>query len=267
MKTRILTALGGTLVILCVGVGGCAQGLTKQQRMLLDEGQRQYDRHDYGRAADAMTRFLAQVREQPNVADDLARAYYVRGLANAQRGRRSAARADLVRAAGLATGDTAWRARVTLGTLDFEDGRWAEAAHSYETAAARMPPTPPKDLVLFRLGLCYERQGSWPRARRAFQELVGAFPNSALAAAARRRVGLGATGYAVQCGAFRTQANAERLQRKLAQQGLDAYVRSETHHGTPLYVVLVGHYRTYEQAVGYQRMIRQNFVPDAVVWP
>ncbi len=235
--------------------------------MLLDEGNRQYERRDYGRAADALTRFLSEVRERPEVREEVADAYYVRGLANAQRGRRQAARADLAHAAGLATDDTAWRAGVTLGTLHFEDGRWREAIRCYQAALPRMPAAPPKDMVLFRLGLCCEREGQWPQARRYFQEVASAFPGSAMASAARRRVGLGASSYAVQCGAFRTRANAERLRRRLQGEGLDAYVHTETHNRTPLYVVLVGHYATYDQAVGYQRMIRQNYVPDAVVWP
>lgn len=243
---------------------GCAAQLTEQQRMWLDLGQRYYEREDYARAVDQLNRFLSEVPEGPEAG----RALYLRGLSNGQAGQRAQAYADLRRC--IATSDdrdVVWRAYLVLGTLHYEDGQWNPAAQHLRAALERMPAVPPKDAALYRLGLCLERSGQWRAASQAFSEIVRDFSGGTYAEPASRRLHLNASHFAVQCGAFRQESNAQTLCSNLKQEGLEAYIRQERRGRTPMYVVLVGRYAGYEQVLRQLAMIRQHFVADAIVWP
>lgn len=261
-KTTCLTVV--SVAALCVLSAGCAQGLTEQQRTWLADGQRHYERKDYARSIGSLTHFLNEVREGPEIGEAL----YVRGMSYAQSGARKAAYADLRRAAKVQTEtETFWRANVVLGTLHFEDRQWGEAARRFRTALDRMPAERPRDAVLFRFGLCHERMGRWSAARPYYQAVLKEFPTSGFADGARRRLRQSAHNYAVQCGAFRTRSNADRLNHELRQKGLDTYVHDTVRGKTPLYVVLVGRYTNYDEAVAAHKAIKRDFVPDAVLWP
>jgi tetratricopeptide (TPR) repeat protein len=251
--------IGAMLVL-----SGCVSGLTQQQRMWLANGQEYYEREDYARAIDQLSRFLDEVREGPEVAQAL----YVRGVSNAQAGQRAPAYADLRRCVATpADTDAIWRAYIVLGTLHFEDGQWREAAGNLRAATERMPAKPPKDAVLYRLGLCHERMGQWPTAAKCYAEITKTLAGGSYGAAAYRRVQLDADHFAVQCGAFRDQGNAETLRGNLEGKGLSAYIRAEVRGRTPMYIVLVGRYGDYDEALRQLAMIQQQFVPDAILWP
>lgn len=248
---------------LALAVSGCAGQLTEQQRLWLARGQESYAREDYAHAIDWLTRFLAEVQEGPEVGQAL----YVRGLSNAQAGRRTQAYSDLRRCAALGSNvDTGWRVHVVLGTLHFEDHQWDRAAEHWRAAAECMPAAPPKDTVLYRLGLCYERTGRWEAARQRYQEIADGFAGGQYADAARRRLLLKADHFAVQCGAFREEKNAENLRSSLRSKGLSPYIRRELRGRTPLHIVLIGRYETYEEAQRQLAAVRE-LVPDAILWP
>jgi tetratricopeptide (TPR) repeat protein len=232
--------------------------------MWLMQGQQFYENEQYSRAIEQLSRFLTEVREGPEVA----RALYLRGVSNAQLGHRSQAYADLRGCTVTRTDvEAVWRAYVVLSTLLFEDRQWGQAADNLRAAAERMPGNPPKDAVLYRLGLCYERTGRWRDATECFAKVADDFPASTYAEPARRRVQLRPAHYAIQCGAFRDESNARRLRVRLKQEGLDAHIREETRGRTALYVVLAGRYTGYEQAQSYLAMVKEQFVADAVLWP
>ncbi|MFQ5807528.1 MAG: SPOR domain-containing protein [Phycisphaerae bacterium] len=255
-----LSGRAGLLLVL----GGCANGLTEQQRLWLARGQDYYEHEDYTRAIDQLSRFLGEVREGPGVA----RALFVRGMSNAQAGHRAPAYADLRRCAATPADDEiTWRAYLVLGTLHFEDRQWAQAAQKLRATAERMPTGPPKDTVLYRLGLCHERTGRWRAAAQFYSEITKSFSGGKYARAAYRRLRLNANHFAVQCGAFRGKNNAETLRDNLEGKGLRAYVRQEIGGRRPLYVVLVGRFADYDEALAQLAMIKRQFVPDAVLWP
>jgi len=154
-----------------------------------------------------------------------------------------------------------------LGTLLFEDRQWDQAARNLEAAAQRMPEAPPKDAVVYRLGLCRERTGRWKAACDSFRYITRHFDGGHYLEAARRREQLKADHFAVQCGAFRQKSNAETLRGNLARKGLDAYLCEERRGRPALYVVLVGRYPGYEEAQRQLAMVREQFVSDAVLWP
>jgi tetratricopeptide (TPR) repeat protein len=264
MKVALGLRCGPLIVALLLILGGCADRLTKQQRVWLARGHEYYEREDFAQAIDHLSRFLGEVRDEPEVAQAL----YVRGMSQAKSGQRKQAYADLRRCVATpGDADTTWRAYVVLGTLHFEDWQWDRAAGALRAAAERMPTRQPKDWVLFHLGLCYERTGRWRAAPTPFYEITRTFPDGSYAEASRRRLRLHADHFAVQCGAFRVKENAETMRGNLARNGLDAYVRQEIRSRTPLYVVLVGRYATYEEASSQLATVREQFVSDALIWP
>ncbi len=260
MQRLILSCLCGSLL------AGCTGGLTAEQRAWLAEGTDAYHQRRYATTIVRLSRFLEQVPDRPETASAL----YIRGLAYAQQGRRNEAYRDLhacVRRSDAA--QVAWKAYVTLGVLYFEDQRWADARESFHAAITRMPPTTPADrraYVLYQLGICYERCGQWREAWRTFERIVRELPDTPQARDARRRVRLRADHYAIQCGSFSQRRNAENLVQQLELRRLRAAIREDPQpHGTR-YLVLVGHYTTYEQARAALPHVRE-IVPEAFVWP
>lgn len=243
---------------------GCAAGLTREQRMSLDQGLDAYQQQHYAAAIDQLGDFLGEVADRPEVAQAL----YIRGLSHARRGERDEAYSDLHRSVAepTATTETTWRAYLTLGTLYREDGRWRAGAESLQAAVTRMPDVAPKDTALWWLGLCRERSGDWPASRDAFAEILAKFPHGNYATAAQRRIWIKADHFAVQCGVFAVALNAEILERRLRGENLPAYTRVEPRRNGRRQVVLVGRLARYEDAVQQVAVVRKH-VPDAVIWP
>lgn len=243
---------------------GCASGLTAQQQRWLAEGRQLYEDKRYSGAIVELSKLLREQPDDPAVA----RAYYLRGMSHAQMGNRVEAYRDLNAAVDSGADATATReAYVVLGTLHFEDRAWADAAAALREAANRYPSTPPKDVILYRLGLCYERLSRWGESRGPFAEIVKHFPDSNFADAAARRLRVQPEHYAVQVGAFYERENAETLRFQLERDGLTAWLRTEPRNRQTMYVVLVGRFASYDQALGQLAMIQREFVPDAVLWP
>jgi len=250
--------------------GGCT-ALTPQQLQLLTEARQAYDQEQFATAAARLSELLDQARpqlQQDKPPRELAQALYLRGSSYARLGRRAQALVDLRRCVDLdLDADATWRALVVMGTLHFEDGRWEEAQRVLGQAAERMPSGPAMQVVLYRRAVSLERSGRWPEARRAFQVLVDRFPGAGqLVDAARRRLELNASGYAIQCGVFAQPQNADNLMAELRRKGWETRIRRETREGRTLHVVLVGHYPTYEEALQQLELVRK-IQPQAVLWP
>lgn len=259
-----MRATWGMLPMVLLLATGCADRLTPEQRGWMAEGEQAYESEHYADAIDRLTLVIDAVKpEQP----EYARALYVRGMCRAQTGDRAGASTDLRQCvASAADRDVVWRAYVVLGTLHFEDGDWADAMVAYRAAADRMPSQSPKDTVLFRLGLCYERLGKWRNARTAYAVLAQEFPDSPYGLEGRRKLNRNATYFSIQAGVFSVASNAEMQAKMLRQHNLPALVRREIHNRVPRNVVLVGQYASYEEALRQLARVRQQ-VPDAILWP
>ncbi|MBI5864374.1 MAG: SPOR domain-containing protein [Planctomycetes bacterium] len=243
-------------------LGGCSQ-LTESQRGLLDAGLTAYEKQDYSKSVDRLTAFLSEVKAQP----ERSRAAYVRGMSQIKLNRRSEAYADLRLATDApADPDSIWRAYVMLSTLHFEDGRYDAALRMAVAAVGRMPNDGPKDAMLYRQGVCYERLARWEDSRRPFQQAAENNPGSVWGQAARRRVALKPRHFAVQCGAFADPKNAASLRARLAAAGFDTYVRQEQRGSTMSNLVLVGRYSSFGEALTQLTAVRRH-VSDAVLWP
>jgi tetratricopeptide (TPR) repeat protein len=257
MRRLILLSVTGCLLLAC----GCEPSMTYRDWLM--QGEQACTEKKYDEAIRHLTQYINAAGGSPEAA----RAHYLRGVALAELSRRQDARQDLQRAAAFpGQADVCWRANSVLGTLDYEDGRWAEAAKYYEAVAEIAPQEPPKDLFLFRLGACYERMGRWENARRVFRRIVDEFPQSSVVSDAVRRTQINADHFSVQCGVFSSIKNAEGLVKQLQQAGFSPTVQREPRGGVLVYVVRVGRFNNYEMAI--QELARvKGYVPTAVLWP
>lgn len=261
-SNRTFVRLAFALGLLAVSLTGC-NGLTPQQRQLFDSARSAYSQNQYREAIDSLSAFLQQVDKPPYAVE----ARYLRGQSYVQVGQRQRGYEDLQAAIQIAQNPKqAWQAHTVLGTLYFEDADWRAAAAQYEAGLPNMPNAPPTDRVLYRLGQCYERTGRWDLARQKFAELVRNFPTSALVEPAKRKLARNAQHFAIQCAVFHGQQNADNFALQLQRKNMDAYTYKELRSPTPVYVVLVGHYSTYEQAELQLGALRAE-IPDAVLWP
>ena len=121
-------------------------------------------------------------------------------------------------------------------------------------------------VILFRLGVCYERTGRWGDARGPYRRIVEQLPVSSVGPAARRRLQVDADHFAVQCGVFSDYKNADALVAQLERDGFKAEIRRKPRHDVLMHVVLIGHYRSFEEAVRELARIK-GYVPGAVLWP
>jgi tetratricopeptide (TPR) repeat protein len=252
----VLAGLAGVLV-------GCEAGGGPSAGGLLLEGEQAYDAQRYTQAIASLTQYIERA-EGPRAR---ARALYVRAMSHALLGRRQMAYADLLEASQtLSDRRLIWRVHAVLGILRFEDEQWPMAAREFDKSVAAMPDMPPKDALLYRLGLCYERSGSWTQAQVQYRRILQDFPRGPYVSLARRRAELKADHFAVQCGVFSNVDAARKLTEQLQQANLKAGRRVETRGGQQLHVVVVGHYTSYAEA---ERMLAQvrTYIPDAQLWP
>jgi tetratricopeptide (TPR) repeat protein len=252
----ILAGVTGLLV-------GCEAGGGPSAGALLVEGEQAYEAQRYSQAVTSLTQYI----ERSEAPRDRTRALYVRAMSHALLGRRQAAYADLMEASQtLSDRRLIWRVHAVLGILRFEDEQWSMAAREFERAVEAMPAIPPKDALLYRLGLCYERSGSWTQAMVQYRRILQEFPRGPYVGYASRRVELKADHFAVQCGVFSTVEAARKLTEQLRGADLKASRRVETRGGKQLYVVVVGRYTSYAEA---ERMLAQvrSYIPDAQMWP
>ncbi len=249
----------------CVAGLAASTGCNKPGKVQdhLAKGEQAYQQKRYDVAVAELTAYI----DGGGKHLELPRALYLRGLAQTRAGNRTGAKADLQRAAsGNSPADIRWRAQSQLGTLAYEDGQWRQAAEAYAGAAQDAPRAPPTDLILFRLGTCYERLGQWPKSRQLFERLVREFPKSSVAADAQRRLQLKPDHFAIQCGVFADAKNADYLVTQLGRDGIQATVRREPRGGVMSNVVVVGRMQNYEEALRELSRVK-GYVPNAVLWP
>jgi tetratricopeptide (TPR) repeat protein len=246
---------------------GCGPQLKPQQRALLDEARAAYDQQRYPVAISKLDAFLGQVKDHPAAGD----AYYLRGLSQARSGQRASAYADLRSCVTVSDdSETVWRAYMLLGTMYFEDERWDDGLQALRAAAERMPDRAPKDTVLARLAMCFERTGRWVEARERYAQIAQRYPSGPYGDWARRRQLLKPDHFAVQCGAFSQSRNADTLVAGLKSRGFPAQVRSEPRERGTMQVVLLGRYASYEEARSALESLRvsaSDLVRDPVIWP
>jgi tetratricopeptide (TPR) repeat protein len=254
------TALGLTAIV--AALSGCGP-LPPEAVQQLQQGQQHYKAGKYAEAVKVLDRFLAGW----GATEAAAEAYYIRGQSYLKLDQPKRCRADLERAlTQCKRPDLCARIHVALGSMDWEAGRTSSAVDHYRQALPDLADRPPKDIVLYRLGVGLQQAGEWSQARRHFAELVGGYPTSPVITAARLRFSWTYDYFTIQVGAYSSGGSAAKEVERLRKAGLEAEKQLDARSGRPLHAVRVGRYPTYAEAERELARVRR-VAGDAIIVP
>ena len=250
------------MAFMCFHGAGCNQPTPGDLKQVMN-AQVDYRNQRYREANDKLSSFL---RKFPDHSDS-AEAYCLRSLCNVELNNKQRAEADAQTCVRLArNADVRANAHATLASLLYESGRTDQALGHYAEALKVLPDKPPADLVRYRYGICLQRAGRWEDARREFASVYQRYPDSDLAAHARRMRDWPIDAFSIQAGAFRESSSASELNHRLKRSALPARVDRIARSGEFLYTVYVGKYAQYRDAANALPAVRR-IVPDAFVMP
>ena len=254
-RAAILMVLPGLLA-------GCAH-FGPQERVTLAQASQLYSSGEITSATVRLDRLIADF----GGAAEIGEAYYLRGLCRAQARQSRPAVEDFQQALRKSKRhDVKTRALVSLGTLAYRRGDWAEAAEWYGEALPRLANKPPKDEILYCTGIALQRIGRWRESARRFADILHKFRGRPIAAEARRMAMWRHDYYAIQLGAFRDSDNAARAVYDWRERRVDAVQENLRRQGEALWVVMTGRYRTYAEATAGLQRIRK-LEPTAHIIP
>jgi tetratricopeptide (TPR) repeat protein len=227
------------------------------------EGHQAYQQQNYAGAQQRLSSVIAAHPTQPDIAE----AYYVRGLAALKRGQTEQARQDFLAGMRLVERpDLRALLQAQLGNLAYESGLYEAAVVRYQKAEPDLPERDPTNRILLRYGISLQRCGRFNDAKLVLADLLTRFPHGPVAADARRRAGWVGDHYAIQCGVYARQPNAQSTARQLRSKGVKASAWRETRNGSVRYVVRAGKYARRSDAERALPAIRR-IIPDAFVVP
>ncbi len=244
VRTRIIPAV--VVLAAALGLAGCPSTPTKQGIAQLETAKNYYRQNNTAAAIQSLSSFL---QANPN-STQTPQAYYLRGLCYRQQGYSMYAQADQDFQHALKGGDAETRglSLTALGHNCFESQppKLVQAADYYQKALPLLKKEPPKDAVLYRLGVSLQRLGKWDKADPYLSQCFDEFPNSEYTAQARNQFGTRA--FTIQLGAFSTLENAKKMIQKASQAGYEAQWFSRKSGSKLLYIVHHGRYSSYDQA-------------------
>ena len=243
-------------------VSGCAE-LPAPAVKEFHDAEADYRAQRYAPAVSRLDKILSDYPDHKGCEE----AYYLRALCRVGQSDKAGALADALACIKYSKQPllTA-KAHVTAGAVLFETGKFSEALPHLAAALRDLPERPPADLVRYQYGLCLQREGRWREAKTEFGAVLQKYPQSSVAEYARRYRDWPHEFFSIQCGAFRDQASAAKLQDTLRKSGLPARVESRPLGGETQYVVYVGQYASYEQARGAVAGVQRK-ASGAVVVP
>ena len=249
--------------ILLGSLCGCTQLPLTERQNLIDAK----SLYDQNRCADAVSRLDPLIRNYKQAAE-IGEAYYLRGLCRNKLGDRKGAASDFEQSIATSKNDNVVvRSKISLAAVCYQMGQWSRAADLYVEVIPRLEDRPPTDQIMFYAGAALRRAGKWREATNYFARILHRFPNSPVAADARRMAGWQHEYFSIQLGAYQDAENAERAVHDYRKKNLD-FVQMENHpwSGRVLWVVMAGRYRTYEDAIAALGRIRAS-APDANIIP
>ncbi len=232
------------VVLLSLTAAGCAE-LPASARQTLTDARQDYASHDYRSARVKLDGIIAAYPSRPETAN----AFYLRALCRVGQSNKAAAGEDIQRCISVSSDrKLTAKAHAMAAALLFEAGNTDAATSHYEQALKALPDEPNNDLVHYRYGLCLQRRGSWKNAKVQFATVFQRYPDGPLADHAKRLFDWPHPYFSIQCDSFRDRRKANARAHALNQVGLRARVEARPLAGETLYAVLVGQYRTYDEA-------------------
>lgn len=251
-------------IILGLLLSGCQTGMTREQRSALAQAAKLYQQKQVSPALYQLNRLIAETPQSPEVAE----AYYLRGLCQAQMGQLAPAAQDFRQAfqRGAGRTDLAARARASLAMIHYGWRNWEQAALLYGDAVEHLPNQPPTDVILFYAGNAMQRAGRWEDSKLQYSRILWAFPRQPIAREARLKCYWRYNYFSIQVGAYSESERAEMAVRQFAARGLDTW--QEAREGTQpnRWAVLTGRYTYYNEALTALPRVRQ-FQADAHIVP
>lgn len=221
--------------------------------------QEAYEQKLYTQALDKATPIATDER-----ANDRQRAALVAGMSAHSLGKNADAKKWLIPLKYSTDQDVAARARATLGIIAKGEGKPAEAATLLSDSADKLEGNDAAKAKIIA-GDAYRQLGMESKAREEYNGAQSEAEDPALKAAADQKAR--PMSYFVQCGAFSTRLAAEKQQRAVRAQAVNAgqpapLILQLAPNGTPLFVVQIGPYPDMQQA---QRAKAQMNLASAAV--
>ena len=247
---------GSHVLVLCsvlamVASAGCT-GLTPRAQQQLSGGYQRYAAGDNAGAIEQMDAFL---QENPH-SRRTGEAYYLRGLARYNLRQYDRAKLDLEQTVS-ETGNPELQAKaaLALGDLSYDTADMTLAENMYRHAIATLAPRDPLAAQgLYRLGCVLQRLGRWREADAQFHKALFYFPDSEAAKRSARCIN--ANAWCVQAGSYGRMVSAEAGAKRLSAGGLPARALVVRQDKATQFVVQVGHFGRYEEAVEILPQVR-----------
>lgn len=194
------------------------------------------------------------------------KAHYLRGLCYRQQGHAffAAAQKDFETVLAYSCDkQVTGQAHTAIGHILFESSLSdiAKAQHHYRQALELLEDDSIVE-VLFRLGVCLQRQGQWRKARPYFQQCMNDFPSSPLAQNAKER--LGCRVFRLQAGAYSNLSRANLQIGELNRAGWSCDAKLKIKGSQTLYLVQSGAYTGYQQAYNQLNKLKR-ITPSAII--
>jgi tetratricopeptide (TPR) repeat protein len=148
-----------------------------------------------------------------------------------------------------------------LGNASYWLDDYGNAREQWLAAYPATDDVATKSFMLYRVGLCEQRMGSFPQADETFAKVQQEFPNTDAAARAREHQGY--KGFTLQLATFANSATADNAIATLRRQGVNP-TKSVNRQGNA--VVSVGPVTNYRQAVDLKNRFASTY-PQAVILP
>ena len=228
-----------------------------------EQAQKAYNAGQYAPAQRTLTTYLAGGNASKN---QKCKAFYLRGLCYRQQGQAFFSQAQKDFETVLHNNcdkAIAGMAHAAIGHILFESRLQglAKAQYHYHQAL-KVLKDESVDQVLFRLGVCLQRQGQWQKADHYFQQCMNDFPGSPLAPNARQR--LGCRIFRLQAGAYSNLAAANLQIRELSQSGWAFDAKLTSKDSRMLYLVQSGAFNDYQNAYNELNRLKRS-TPSAII--
>ena len=265
MRNLLSTGLSILFIVTSLISGGCASD--GESRKQLESGYAALDAKNYDAAIAAADEHLHRASGGPGSAEAL----YLRGRALEQRqaGSPQQSRSDWQAARAAYTEALNQKpapkleahVRAGLANVAYFLDDYPTAMREWALAYDKLEDPDAKSWVLYRLGLCHQRMGSFVEADKVFGQVQHDFPNTVPAQRAHEHAG--ARAFTVQLATYANRTTADAALAALRREGvtptatIDAQGRS---------IVRVGPMSNYQQALALKQRYAERY-PDAIILP
>jgi outer membrane protein assembly factor BamD (BamD/ComL family) len=268
------------LLVVCLALTGCSRkGSQPDAKHDLNAAYGEFDQKQYDKAFASAESYLKRNPSGPGSAEALylqGRVHEARAEGAGANGRKEEARQELVdaansyqRAISLQDPKPAPQVeglcRAGLANAAYYLDDYQTAAREWSAALPLVTQSNAKAWILYRVGLCQQRLGSFETADQTFAQVQSQYASAAGGEPARRAATrAGHRGFYVQLGTFTSPVNADRAIAAL-QKGRVPAARG-TDPATGRQIVRAGPVPSYPEAKALKQYLAGQY-PDAVVVP